>query len=74
MCDSFVFLPNTPAAVQLHRVVDRCNIYPVMFLIRREIHTFVLFYFIWGFYSESDKTLLLGPTSEEILYFLASGS
>ena len=74
MCDSFVFLPNTPAAVQLHRVVDRCNIYPVMFLIRREIHTFVLFDFIWGFYSESDKTLLLGPTSEEILCFLASGS
>lgn len=74
MCDSFVFLPNTPGAFQLHRVVDRRNIYPIVFLIRREIHTFVLFDFIWGFYSESDKTLWLGPTSEAILCFLASGS
>ena len=74
MCDSFVFLPNTPGGFQLHRVVDRCIIYPIMALIRREIHTFVLFDFILGYYSESDKTLLLGPTSEKILCFLASGS
>ena len=43
---------------------------PIMFPIRKEIHTFVLFYFISCFYPESDKTLFLGPTGKEMLRFL----
>lgn len=43
MCDSFVFLPNSPGPFHFNKVFDRHVIYMIVFPLRREIHTFILF-------------------------------